>query len=131
MSSLKFLLAATVSAALASAAVADTAAIPLHNPINGLDVDANSRIQARDALLVINVLLQPRPADMTATAFAESVRPSFYWDTTDDGHVTPRDALLVIHYLTVVPEPATFALAGLGLPLLAAYAWRRRHRRTI
>lgn len=128
---IKFFLTAMASAALASAAIADTAASPLHNPINGLDVDANSRIQARDALLVINVLLQPRSAETSASAFAESASPSYYWDTTDDGRVSPRDALLVIHYLSVVPEPGTFVLAGLGLPVLAGYVWRRRNRRKI
>jgi hypothetical protein len=99
---------------------------PLHNPINGLDVDGNNRIQAHDALLVINVLLEPHTPQATATALAQSSQPTYYWDTNNDFRVSARDALLVISALTTVPEPSSVVLAGAGLAVLAGYAWRRR-----
>jgi hypothetical protein len=99
---------------------------PLHNPINGLDVDGNNRIQAHDALLVINVLLEPHTPQATATALAESAQPTYYWDTNNDFRVSARDALLVISALTTVPEPSSFVLAGAGIVALAGYGWRRR-----
>ena len=45
------------------------------------------------------------------------------------GLVTPRDALMVISYLTTVPEPGTLVLAAAGLPVLVGYVWRRRRKR--
>lgn len=98
---------------------------PLHNPINGLDVDANAFVSARDALLVINVLLQPKTEGVSAVALASST--PLYVDTSDDGHVSARDALLVIHHLTTtqVPEPGTLALAVLGGLGLIAFGWTR------
>jgi len=103
---------------------------PLHNPINGLDVDGNNRIQAHDALLVINVLLEPHTPQATATALAETNQPTYFWDTNNDFRVSARDALLVINHLTTVPEPSSIVLAGAGLAALAGYAWRRRAVRT-
>lgn len=113
------------TACVVSAARADFN--PLHNPINGLDVDANAVVSARDALLVINVLLAPKPAGVTATALAASASNTYFVDTTDDGNVSPRDALVVINHLTTqVPEPSTFALAILGSLGLAHFARKRR-----
>jgi hypothetical protein len=105
---------------------------PLHNPINGLDVDANSKIQARDALLVINVLLRPQVEPLTASALTAGASPTYFWDTSNDNRVTSRDALLVINHLVTapVPEPSSVVLAGLGLTWLVGYAWRRRRRRS-
>jgi hypothetical protein len=125
MNKLKLLLAMAAVFGAASAATADTLS-PLHNPINGLDVDGNTRINARDALLVINELLKPHTADMTATALVETDSSTFFWDTNNDFRVTARDALLVINHLTVVPEPASFVLGGTALAAFAAFAWRRR-----
>ena len=85
---------------------------PLHNPINGLDVDDNARVQARDALLIINQLLHPTTEDVEPLVGTST---SFFPDTTDDGRVTPRDALLVINHLLSVPEPSSFILGGFGL----------------
>jgi hypothetical protein len=121
----RLLLAASVSAAcLVSSVRADVN--PLHNPINGLDVDANTYVSARDALLVINVLLQPPGDEIVASTLASST--PLYVDTTDDGNVSPRDALLVINHLTTgqVPEPSSVALAALGGLSLLAYGWQRR-----
>ncbi|MEO8411902.1 MAG: dockerin type I domain-containing protein [Propionivibrio sp.] len=126
MTTLKHLLLAfaLTTTCVVSSARADVN--PLHNPINGLDVDANSLVSARDALLVINVLLQPKSEGLVASALASST--PLYVDTTDDGSVSPRDALLVINHLTTaqVPEPGTFALAVVGGLGLAGYGWNRK-----
>jgi Dockerin type I domain len=129
MNKLKFLLAMAAVLGAGSAATADSNLSPLHNPINGLDVDGNTRINARDALLVINELLKPNTAGTTATALAETDTTTFFWDTNNDFRVTARDALLVINHLTVVPEPASFVLGGSALAAFAACAWRRRRAR--
>ncbi len=96
---------------------------PLHNPINGLDVDANARVQARDALLIINQLLHPTTASVEPLVGTSS---SFFMDTTDDGRVTPRDALMVINHLLSVPEPSSIVLGGFGLCSLLIVVWRKR-----
>jgi hypothetical protein len=116
-------------ASFAGAGFSDTTS-PLHNPINGLDVDANARIQARDAILIINELVTPEGGGGPAEALVAATGPTYFWDTTNDGRVSSRDALVVINYLTTsaVPEPSTIVLAGVGLPMLAAYLWRRRRR---
>jgi hypothetical protein len=117
----------TALALLAAASISGAEELsPLHNPINGLDVDGNNRIQAHDALLVINVLLEPHAGQTTATALAETNQPTYYWDTNNDFRVSARDALLVISALTSVPEPSSVVLAGSGLAVLAGYVWRRR-----
>jgi hypothetical protein len=129
MNKLKHILAAITIAALGNASIALADVSPLHNPINGLDVDSNSRINSRDALLVISVLLHPQE-DMSANAMAATTAPQvFYWDTSNDNRINARDALLVISYLTAVPEPTSLTLCVLGLPGLAGYAWRCRRRR--
>jgi len=125
MLKIKTFLTALVLLAVASIASAEDLS-PLHNPINGLDVDGNNRIQAHDALLVINVLLQPHTTQETATALVETSPTTYFWDTNNDFRVSARDALLVIHHLTTVPEPSSVVLAGAGLVALAGYAWRRR-----
>ena len=96
---------------------------PLHNPINGLDVDDNARVQARDALLIINQLLHPSTEEVEPLAGTST---SWFPDTTDDGLVTPRDALLVINHLLTVPEPSSFILGGFGLCGLLMFVWRKR-----
>ena len=124
MSIRHLLLTLMLLAGFAQAVAADTLS-PLHNPINGLDVDDNARVQARDALLIINKLLHP-----TTEAVEPLVGTSIplFWDTTDDGRVTPRDALLVINHLLAVPEPSSFILVGFGLVSLLVFAWRKRSR---
>ena len=77
-------------AGLAPATFADPVS-PLHNPINGLDVDDNARVQARDALIIINQLLHPTTAAVEPLVGTATL---MFPDTTDDGRVTPRNALL-------------------------------------
>jgi hypothetical protein len=96
---------------------------PLHNPINGLDVDDNARVQARDALLIINQLLRPATEEVEPLAGTSTL---IFPDTTDDGRITPRDALLVINHLLSVPEPSSVVLGGFGLCSLLVVIWRKR-----
>ena len=66
----------------------------LHNVDNGLDVDDNSTVTPRDALLVVNDLNakgKPEPE-------AEGGSKVFH-DTNNDGVVSPIDALNVINFL--------------------------------
>ncbi len=122
MSIRHLLLTLMLLAGFAQAVSAETVS-PLHNPINGLDVDDNARVQARDALLIINQLLHPASGDVQPQTESPI---SLFPDTTDDGRVTPRDALLVINYLLAVPEPSSFILGGFGLASLLIFAWRKR-----
>ena len=96
---------------------------PLHNPINGLDVDGNSRIQAHDALLVINVLLETHPPQQRPRRWLRLFRPRITGTRTTTFGFQPA-MLLVISALTTVPEPSSIVLAGAGLAALAGYAWR-------
>ena len=64
-------------------------------------MDGNQLVQPRDVLLVINQLQQP------PTAYAAPARrylrvhlnDEFYWDTSDDGRISPLHAPLVINHL--------------------------------
>lgn len=116
------LLTLMLLAGFAQAAKADVVS-PLHNPINGLDVDDNAQVQARDALLIINQLLHSTTEGAEPLAGTST---SIFLDTTDDGRVTPRDALLVINHLLTVPEPSSFILGGFGLCSLLVFVWRKR-----
>ncbi len=120
------------SALLARPALADVE--PWHNPDLALDVDDNTLVQPRDALLIINRLTRPITAEpATSSPPPVDLSTVFYWDTTNDGDVSARDALIVINRLiattAVVPEPGSIALAGMGLTVLAGCAWRQRRRR--
>jgi hypothetical protein len=62
---------------------------------------------------------------------AAALPPAYFWDTTGDGVVSPRDALLVINALNAVshvPEPSTLLLGGVGLLLLLTYSLNHRRR---
>jgi hypothetical protein len=109
-------------AGVAPATFADPVS-PLHNPINGLDVDDNARVQARDALIIINQLLRPNSEAAEPLVGTSTL---LFPDTTDDGRVTPRDALLVINHLLNVPEPSSIILGGFGLCSLLIVVWRKR-----
>lgn len=103
-------------------------ASPRHNPRNAYDVDDNTRVTPRDALLIINQL-QQQGGSSSVSPFTAS-ETTFFWDTTDDNRITPRDALLVINQLQVAntPEPSTVVSAGIGLVVLAGYCWRRKRK---
>jgi hypothetical protein len=101
----------------------------MHNAINPLDVDANGLVSPRDLLLVLVKLddLHPSgPPLISPLATAATPEPTFFWDTNNDGIVSPMDALLVIDHLSVAPEPSSIISATMGLAFLAAYAWRRK-----
>jgi hypothetical protein len=129
MNRMRILLTAGILTVFAAAAMAESTNSPLHNPILGLDVDGNSTIEARDAELLIGLLLQPGGGGGPVEPFTAFSEPAYYWDTTNDSRVSALDALAVISYLTTtVPEPGTFVLAAAGFPVLAAYLWRKRRR---
>ncbi|MBX3420874.1 MAG: tandem-95 repeat protein [Pirellulaceae bacterium] len=65
------------------------------NPVNNLDVDANGRITARDALLIIN-LLNSRSQPILVDSLGP---PPPYYDVDGNYRITARDALLVINEL--------------------------------
>jgi hypothetical protein len=97
---------------------------PLHNSLIPTDVDGNHLVQPRDAELIIALLL-PHVTAATMATLSES-QAGFFYDTTNDRFVSPRDAVLVINHLLLAPEPSSLVLAGLGLVALFGYARRRR-----
>jgi hypothetical protein len=92
------------------------------NVIQPLDVDGNSAVSPRDALLVVNALLRQSAAGgvtpLSATAAeagaATVLDPFYYLDVDGNGAVSPRDALLVINHLLrqSIPGGAAAALAA-------------------
>ncbi len=81
---------------------------PAQNVVQPLDVDANSVVSGRDALLVINALLRetapidavmPLAATAAEPAAATPADPFYYLDVDGNGVVSARDALLVINHL--------------------------------
>jgi MYXO-CTERM domain-containing protein len=106
---------------------------PWHNPNLAFDVDNNGLVQPRDVLLIINRLENPLIAmPALGTPPGVDLTSTFYWDTNNDGRVSPLDALVVIDDILTTPartpEPSSIVLAGMGLFVLAGYAWRRRRR---
>jgi MYXO-CTERM domain-containing protein len=100
---------------------------PWHNTANPYDVDNNARISIRDFQLIVTQL-QRQHGEVLAPLSAEENEATFYWDTRNDGKVTPFDQLLVVNQLMSMPtpEPSTLVTAGLGLAALAGLCWRRR-----
>ncbi len=75
---------------------------PWHNAINPVDVDANQRVQSRDALLVINRVLR----NLGLPQIGPGVAPPPYYDTTGNNSLNAQDALLVINWLLRHPPQA-------------------------
>ena len=98
-------------------------ALPLpqlaQNGSSPLDVNADNRITALDALIVINALNSASVAHASAAAFsggattaaASSSDRSYFTDVNGDGRTAPLDALLVINYLNH-PTAQTSAIAA-------------------
>jgi hypothetical protein len=112
---------------------------PLHNPHLGLDVDNNGIVSPRDLLLVIEALSHPAlsSAVVPLTAVAEPLgstpTATFFYDTNDDKIFSPGDALVLVDYFrpnATAPEPSSLLTAGIGMSLLAGYAWRHRRKNT-
>lgn len=81
-----------------------------HNVAMPLDVDGNGVISARDALIIIDYMLAPGAAPLSATS---SFSPAhFNMDVSGDGAVSPIDLLMVIDYLLVPTPHATAASAS-------------------
>jgi hypothetical protein len=75
------------------------------NERDALDVNADTRITAFDALAIINDLNQNgiRPLRDYDLASAGELPPSFYVDTNNDGMITAFDAIRVINWLNANP----------------------------
>ena len=66
------------------------------SPIDELDVDGNGSVAARDAMLVINHMMDHSGGLLPPLNGAEL---EFYYDTSGDGFVAAEDAILVINHL--------------------------------
>jgi hypothetical protein len=75
------------------------------NPRDPLDVNADSRITAIDALQVVNELnlRGARSLQTAALASAGELPPAYYVDTNNDGRLSAFDALRVINWLNLNP----------------------------
>jgi len=124
---------------------------PWENQDNPLDVDGNGKVEAHDALLIINDLLDHGIHSLAAPT--GGVGPPPFLDVNGENTVTPRDANSVITFLLDnptsaaqpslamlaptlsmsmtsapiqnVPEPRSGVLALLGIGLLG-FIWARR-----
>jgi hypothetical protein len=86
-----------------------------------VDVNADSLVTPRDALIVINELLQQSvdnasAAPLAAPAAATSAIAAYYPDVDGNGMVSPRDALMVINYLLDPPVPSSVTPAAVAAP---------------
>jgi hypothetical protein len=64
-----------------------------------LDVNADGRVNALDALLIVNALGQGRGGNL-APATGDSKSEMGFVDVNGDGHLMPLDALLVLNHLS-------------------------------
>jgi hypothetical protein len=72
---------------------------PWYNALNPIDVDGDTHVNPRDALLVINYIIAFGPGFVPDNAMNG---PPFY-DTSGDFFIAPNDALLVINYINAHP----------------------------
>ena len=82
---------------------------PWTNPLDPLDVTGEGRVTARDALAIVNKLPlvrqvgSPQLDDLLPPPIlgrrAGSDRASMFYDTTEDGRLTARDALVIVNGL--------------------------------
>jgi MYXO-CTERM domain-containing protein len=110
-------------AMLSIATIGSAKANPLHNSNNPYDIDNDLIVTLDDVRLVVaEIQRQNNPG---VQPFAASPLELF-WDASNDGKLTPYDALLVMNHVTPTPEPSAYVTAGAGLLALAGYCWRRR-----
>ncbi|HEV3137736.1 MAG TPA: dockerin type I domain-containing protein, partial [Pirellulales bacterium] len=132
---------------------------PWENQDNPLDVDGNGKVQAHDALLIINELLDHGTHSLAAPTSGNAPPP--FLDVVGNNTVAPIDANRVITFLLdnptanvvpttafsaptvsmsmpmasatmqIVPEPTSEALAMMGAALLGILGLRRRLQREI
>jgi VCBS repeat-containing protein len=89
--------------------------VGFRNLRNPLDVSDDDTISPIDALLVINVLNNPRMlAERKASTIGEGMASGPYYDTSGDGVISPIDALLVINYLNEKSRVLASQTGGAG-----------------
>jgi hypothetical protein len=86
-------------------AVVDLGTCPWQNPLRAADVNADHRVSALDALVLITNL----NADQARVLPPPSVQADFppvYWDVTGDGRLDAQDVLGVINYINYFDDVA-------------------------
>jgi subtilisin family serine protease len=79
---------------------------PLHNTINGNDVNNDSHVVAYDALLIINWLNAFGSTEIHRSG--AQATPDLFYDTRADNFIAPSDALTVINYINAHPNQPNF-----------------------
>ncbi|HEV3138169.1 MAG TPA: dockerin type I domain-containing protein [Pirellulales bacterium] len=90
---------------------------PWENQDNPLDVDGNGKVQAHDALLIINDLLDHGTHSLAAPA--GGLGPPPFLDVNGTNSVTPSDANSVITFLLNNSPPAAQPTEALSAPNLS------------
>lgn len=109
------------------------------NPINSYDTNNDGNVNASDALVVINSLLQYGAHDAAGDYIGNTYK---YFDTNGNGRVNASDALAIINTLIAqqaspqasalamtVPEPSSLVMLATAGAALAVFGWRRRCRK--
>ena len=91
--------ALTSNAATVRIVVTELDGTPWTNPVNRLDVNVDESVSAVDALQVINALNAGQGGVLQVPPAADD-RPPPLLDVTGDNMLSPRDALVIINYLT-------------------------------
>jgi len=109
--------------ARAQVTVVDLADHPWRNPERAADVNADDKVAALDALLLIGHLNMNQPHALPLPS-PQADFPPAYWDVTGDGIVNAQDVLAVINCMNRHAEgeasPAGNLAAGVPLPATAA-----------
>ncbi len=96
-------------------------ASPLQNTALPVDVNADSLVTPRDALIVINELLRSTVSQASVVPAAATASSATYFPDVDgNGVISPRDVLMVINYL-LVPPTAQPVAAPAAAPAVQAF----------